>query len=124
MASQITMKAYERGNKIVIMKNDEYVSIEKTINLLAKDFERLKSICEDRNTEDFPIDLIRKIITKCNELAQAGKNTNIQEDYINFMINEKDALKYVEKILKKAEEEQKAFEKKSACLKEFANLFE
>lgn len=118
------MKAYQRGNKIVIVKNDEYLSIEKTIQLLAKDFERLKGICEDRASEDFPIDLIKKILAKCNELSQTGKNVKIQQDYINFMVTEKDALKYFEKILKRAEEEQKAFERKSACLKNFSKLFE
>lgn len=118
------MKCYQKGNKIVFTKNEDYKELEKTIQFLSKDFERLKSVCEDRTTEDFPVEIIKSIVKKTNQLATKGKDVELTLDYVNYMMQEKDALKYFENILEKVNEEEEIFEKKKNYLKKFASLLD
>lgn len=118
------MKAYQRGDRIVITKNDEYKEIEKLINELYVDVEKLKRACEDRTTEDFPVDVVRRIVGKCSALRNKGEDVQISDEYLEFMCKNKDLLAYYESVMNKVENEKSQFLKKSECLKKFSKMLE
>lgn len=111
------MKAYLKGNKIVLSKTLEYKEIEKNIQLLSKDFEKLKNICEDRTSEEFPVEIIKRIIEKIIVLEKSGKEIEIPENFIQFIKQEKNVLKYFEMIVNKAKEEEMKYKRKIENLK-------
>lgn len=118
------MKAFRRGNKIVFSRNEDYKEIEQTVQALSRDFERLKSICEDRTTEAFPVEVVRRIIEKGSNLKGMGMDIEIPEDYMKFMVEEKDVLRYFEGVINKADEEMRKYEKKTRHLREFAEMLD
>ncbi|ELA42237.1 uncharacterized protein VICG_00636 [Vittaforma corneae ATCC 50505] len=118
------MKAFQRGNKIVFSKNENYKEMERAIQLLSEEFERLKNICEDRATETFPAEVIKRIVEKGNELREMGKDIEIPEDYMRFMIEEKNVLRYFEGIVQKAEKEVCKYEEKTERLRKFAEMLD
>lgn len=118
------MKAYTRGDRIVISKNEEYKEIEKLINQLYVEVDKLKMACEDRTTEDFPVDVVRRIIGKCNMLRNKGEDVKISDEYLNFMYENKSALEYYQSIIDNIENEKSNFIKKTEYLRKFSEMLD
>ncbi len=114
------MKVIQKGNELIIKKNDEYLEIEFLIASLVSDLESTKAVCEDRNSEDFPLDSIRRVIDKCEKIKTKGNPVKIREGYKKHAIENREICEYFQNVISKANEDENRYLKKVQIFKEFA----
>lgn len=118
------MKAFPRGDKIVLQKNEEYVEVEKLIGMIAKDLEKVRSICEDRNAEEFPEETVRRIVQNIEDLKTKGTETHINEEFLKYVMENGSVTEYFSDAMQKSRNEQRLLLKKKEYLKNFADRLE
>lgn len=115
------MKAFLRGNKIVLQKNPEHAEIETLIRAISKDLEKVRSVCEDRNAEDFPEDVIRGMVQNVERLKTKGAKTHVSEDFLDHVIRGGSVLDYFNSIIDQSRSEQDQLLMKKNCFRHFAD---
>ena len=80
------MKAVQKGYKTMLRKNDNYKEMERKIQLLSEEFERLKNTCEGRATKTFLKEVIKRIVEKWYKLREMGRDIEIPEDYVRLWL--------------------------------------
>lgn len=117
------MKAFQRDGKIILC-NEERKEVETLIVGISKEFEKLKSCCEDRSLETFPVDVVRKIVEKGNQVKELGEKVEINEKYIEYLVENKEALEFFQGQISGFNEQINNFTLKIDILKRFANRIE
>lgn len=117
------MKAFQRDGKIILC-NEERKEVETLIVGISKEFEKLKSCCEDRSLETFPVDVVRKIVEKGNQVKELGEKVEINEKYIEYLVENKEALEFFQRQISGFNEQINNFTLKIDILKRFANRIE
>lgn len=118
------MKAFQRGDKIVIRKNEDYPVIEGLIQQVSKALGEVKAACEDKNFEVFPYESVESVVEKVEKLKTMGTDTFINENFINFVKETKDVSKYFEGRFEKSKQEQETYNKKKKYFSKFAKDLE
>jgi len=116
------MKAFFRGNKLVLSRSQEYKEMSRIIALMVKELEKLRSTCEDRGAETFPVDTVKRLIELGTTLREMGKGLDIPEEYLQAVIKEKDPSKYFEGTIHKADEDRRLYERRIECLGMLADM--
>lgn len=114
------MKAYKQGDKIIIKSNDDYQEMERLINRIVRDLDTIKSKCEDRNTETFPIEAVKRIVESSELLKTKGKDIFIHREFVENIMETKDVYKYFQDVIEKAKKEEEKYLKKLEYFKKFA----
>lgn len=118
------MKAFPKGDKIVLRKNEEHMEIEALIGAIARDLGEIKSACEDRNTEEFPEETVRRIVQNIESLKTKGTGTYINEEFLKHVVEHGSVVDYFIDTIEQAKSEQKLFQKKKEYFKAFADRLE
>lgn len=118
------MKTFLRGNKIVLRKNEEHTEVEALIETVAEDLERVRSVCEDRNAEDFPENVVRGMVQNIETLKTKGARTYVSEDFLEHAMGGGSVLDYFSKVIEQSRSEEDLLQKKKDRLREFANRLE
>lgn len=116
------MKAFLRGNKLVLSRRLEHRELSATVALVAREMERLKSACEDRGTEAFPVDTVRQMVELGNTLRGMGTDIDVPEHYLQAVTRDRDPCGYFESVIRKADDDRRLYERTVGCLAMFAEM--
>lgn len=99
------MKAFFRGNKLVLSRREEYRQILRKVTLIGRELERVGAAAEDRTTVAFPVESIIRIV----DTARSFKSIPIRipEEYIECVATKKDPYEYFGPIVVSAERERR-----------------
>lgn len=120
----LKMKVVQKGDRIVLKKENDHREIEETIAELSRQFDRLRASCEDRHSDEFPVDTVRRIVGSGGKLCTLGKGVNVDTAYLEYVTERRDVCSYFKERLDAFDKDGAAFELKRSVLKAFADRLE
>ncbi|AFN82986.1 hypothetical protein EROM_050530 [Encephalitozoon romaleae SJ-2008] len=92
------MKSYMKdGLRIGFTKEASTDNIE-TISLeIARKFELLSGICDNRSLSEFPVSIIKEVVGLCNDLKDLTPHYGMPDEYVNYVRENRDVLGYFER---------------------------
>ncbi|ADM11503.1 uncharacterized protein Eint_050540 [Encephalitozoon intestinalis ATCC 50506] len=91
------MRSYMKdGLRIGFTKETSTDHIEALPLEIARKFELLSGICDNRSIQEFPAAIIKEIVEMCNDLRDLAPHYNMPEEYVEYVRENKDVLGYFE----------------------------
>ncbi|KKO74567.1 hypothetical protein AAJ76_590008443 [Vairimorpha ceranae] len=106
------MKAFKKDNKIIFKD-----TLSKCINNLNE----IVSKIEDKNNDIFPTSEISNFIKNCNQAIKESDNIQIPEDFLEFVKNKKEVLRYFTKKAEEEQEKNRLINQRKMIIKDFKN---
>ena len=117
------MKAILKDSqKLIIKRNQNNQSkIEDSIVSIIKYLHKIKCSSEDRNLEIFPYETVQRLVEKCEYIKNSVDNINVDINYNNSIVNEKDVYSYIKGRIDKVDQEKSVYKQKKECFNIFYN---
>jgi prefoldin subunit 5 len=114
----------DRKCRIVIKRQtDSIEDVERGIDNIKKSLEALKEVCENRQSEDFPINIVRDLVKYSEDVKSSVKDIQVPAEYF-LSSSSGNAVEYFQKAMNDLDEQEKCFQRKKDCYKRFRERLE
>ncbi|CAD26572.1 hypothetical protein [Encephalitozoon cuniculi GB-M1] len=92
------MKSYIKNSlRIGFAKEVSTGRIESVSLEVARRFELLSSICDNRALPEFPVGVVREIVSLCSDLEDLAPHYEMPAEYVDYVKENRDVLGYFER---------------------------
>ncbi|KAI5168691.1 hypothetical protein PAEPH01_0337 [Pancytospora epiphaga] len=118
------MKAIQKSNNVIVIKRHphNYKEVEGIVLGIRQMLQEFRSSCENRFMESFPYETIQKMVSSCEQLKNTVMDIEVDENYINTVIETRNVEKYFEDRFSELREAEKIWKMKREAFNKFHEM--